>query len=68
MGNNPLKTLGERVNFAPNENDEKKIVWLCNENSFSISDTIRKAVSLYYYAVKSGKYQKLMDEMMEDYK
>lgn len=63
----PIKTLGDRVNFAPNEKDEKKIVWLCNNSNHGISDTIRKAVHFYYYAIKSGRYQKYLDEMMEDY-
>lgn len=66
----PIKTLGDRVNFAPNDKDEKKIVWLCNnsnQGTQGISDTMRKAINLYYYAQKSGKYQDLLDEMMEEY-
>ena len=62
-----IKTLGDRVNFAPNNKDEKKIVWLCNLSGKGISDTIRKAINFYYFAQKSGKYEQFLDEMMNDY-
>jgi len=67
MSNNEIKSLGERVNFAPNDKDEVKIVWLVNKLDCGISNTIRRAIHFYYFAVKSGKYQKFLDEMMEDY-
>ena len=67
MSNSEIRTLGDRVNFAPNDKDEKKIVWLCNNNGMGISDAIRKAIHFYYFAIKSGKYNKFMDELMEDY-
>lgn len=61
------KTLGERVNFAPNDKDEKKIIWLINKFDYGLSGTIRKAINFYYFAQKSGKYEKFLDEMMDDY-
>lgn len=70
MSNNEVtktKTLGERVNFAPNDKDEKKIVWLLNKSNNGISGTIRKAINFYYFAMKTGKYEKFLDEMMDDY-
>jgi len=67
MGDKVIKSLGERVNFAPNDNDEKKIIWLVNNLELGLSETIRKAIHFYYFAVKSGKYQKFIDELMEDY-
>lgn len=67
MSAKQITSLGDRVNFAPNEKDEKKILWLVNKLDFGLSETVRKAIHFYYFAVKSGKYQKFMDELMEDY-
>lgn len=64
-----IKSLGERVNFAPNKRDEQKIVWLVNDSNGEdgISDVMRDAIAFYYYAKKSGKAEKLRKEMMSEY-
>mgnify|MGYP000588524341 CR=1 FL=1 len=45
---NEVKTLGERVGFAPTKSDEKHIVTICNDREIGVSDTIRRGLKLYY--------------------
>lgn len=67
MSNEEVRHIAENVSFKPKGNDEKKLLWLINHSEKNQSDIIRCALNLLYFAKKTGRYEGLLDSMMDDF-
>lgn len=62
-----VKHLAENVSFKPKGKDSQKLLWLINHADKSQSDVIRCALNLLYFAKRTGKYEGLLDQMMDEF-